>query len=72
MYVRMDRNLSTFGYRIKLDFYKENTMSSTYLAIQLVEVINNIEDILAGDSADVDKIKEIEEYIEWAKVQLDI
>jgi len=47
-------------------------MSSTYLAIQLVEVINNIEDILAGDSADVDKIKEIEEYIEWAKVQLDI
>jgi hypothetical protein len=47
-------------------------MSSTYLAIQLIDVINNIEDILAGDSADVDKIKEIEEYIEWVKVLLDI
>lgn len=47
-------------------------MSSEYLAIQLVDAIASIKDILKGKSADADKIKEIKKYINWLSKELGI
>lgn len=47
-------------------------MNSTYLAVELIDLVYSIEDVINMDAADADKIKEIKNYIKFIKEELDI